>query len=157
MFCPNCGNQVNEGAAFCAACGTKVEAQAAPQPTPAPAYEAVKEPVYTAPQQPAYTAPQQPVYNVPQQPANNPALDSEATNCMIFSIIGLATGVMFGVPGIILSCIAKNKLGDYTARGGRLDGKAKVASILSKIGLPVSIAMTGVYCLSFLIGFISAL
>ena len=41
MFCKNCGNQVPDGVAFCAACGTPVAA------APAPA------PVYAAPEVPA--------------------------------------------------------------------------------------------------------
>ena len=54
-FCPNCGSQLNEGARFCAACGSPVAAPAPvaePAPAPAPA-----EPVYQAPAEPVYQAP----------------------------------------------------------------------------------------------------
>lgn len=172
MFCQNCGNQLAEGAAFCGQCGTKVAVQAAPQQpayeapqsAPQPAYEAPQstpQPAYEAPQQPAYTAPQpsyqQPVQAAPVQKQTNADLDSMATNTMIFGIIGLATGVMAGVPGIILSIIAKNKAGEFEACAGSLYGKAKVGSILSRVGLPVSIALTAFYTLCFMIGFFSAL
>lgn len=152
MFCQNCGNQLAEGAAFCGQCGTKVAVQAAPQPAPQPAYETPQ-----STPQPAYEAPQQPVQAAPVQKQTNADLDSMATNTMIFGIIGLATGVMAGVPGIILSIIAKNKAGEFEACAGSLYGKAKVGSILSRVGLPVSIALTAFYTLCFMIGFFSAL
>jgi hypothetical protein len=34
MFCPNCGSQVNGGAAFCASCGKSVDGVVAPSSTP---------------------------------------------------------------------------------------------------------------------------
>ena len=174
MFCSNCGNQLVEGAAFCGQCGTKVAVQAAPQQ---PAYEAPQQPAYEAPQQPAYEAPQQPAYEAPQQTTytvpqpsyqqpvqaapvqqrTNADLNSMATNTMVFGIVGLATGVMAGVPGIILSNIAKNKAREFEACTGSLYGKAKVGSILARVGLPVSIVLTGVYALCFFIGLFSGL
>ena len=179
MFCPNCGNKISEGALFCASCGTKVEAPAAPQ-QPAyeavqqPAYEAVQQPVYEAPQQPAYEAVQQPAYEavqqpayqIPQQPvqvapvvnnANDPELNSLATNTMIFGILGAALGLCIGVPGIIFSVLTKNKVNEFVSRAGSLYGKAKVGSILAKVGLPVRIVCTAIYTISFFVGLLSGL
>ena len=149
MFCSNCGTQIPEGSLFCGNCGTKVEAQPAPQPAPQPAYEAVQQPAYQAVQQPAYEAPQ-PAYTVPQQPvqvapvvnnANDPELNSLATNTMIFGIIGLALSEL-GVPGIILSSIAMNKAAEFESKAGSLYGKAKVGRRLAKPGKIVGIIMT---------------
>lgn len=179
MFCPNCGNKIGEGALFCASCGTRVEAPAAPQ-QPAyeavqqPAYEAVQQPVYEAPVQPAYEAPvqpayeavQQPAYQIPQQPvqvapavnnANDPELNSLATNTMIFGILSAALGLCIGVPGIIFSVLTKNKVNEFVSRAGSLYGKAKVGSILAKVGLPVSIVCTAIYTISFFVGLLSGL
>lgn len=166
MFCSNCGTQIPEGSIFCGNCGTKVEAPAAPQPAPQPAYEAVQQPAYEAVQQPAYTAPQ-PAYTVPQQPvqvapvnntnANDPELNSLATNTMVFGILGAALGLCVGVPGIIFSCLTKKKVEEFQARAGSLYGKAKVGSILAKVGLPVSIACTAIYTISFFVGLISGM
>lgn len=147
MFCKNCGSQLADDAVFCGNCGTKVEAQAAPQPA------------YTAPQQPAYTAPQ-PTYTAPQPApaaANDPALDSLATNTMVFGILGAALGLCIGVPGIIFSVLTKNKVDEFVSRAGSLYGKAKVGSILSKVGLPVSIVCTAIYTISFFVGLFSGL
>lgn len=147
MFCPNCGNKIGEGALFCASCGTKVEAPAAPVQ---PAYEAVQQPAYEAVQQPAYEAVQQPAYQIPQQPvqvapvvnnANDPELNSLATNTMIFGIIGLALSEL-GIPGIILSSIAMNKAAEFESKAGSLYGKAKVGRRLAKPGKIVGIIMT---------------
>ncbi|MBQ3866702.1 MAG: zinc ribbon domain-containing protein [Clostridia bacterium] len=78
MFCPNCGNKLEDGAAVCPACGTPRYRKAdPPQTTPAspqqPTYQqAPPQPVYQqAPPQPTYqqTPQQQPVYQqAPQQP-----------------------------------------------------------------------------------------
>lgn len=150
MFCQNCGNQLPEGAAFCGSCGAKAEVQTVPQQ---PAYEAPQQPAYEAPQQPAYTAPQptyqQPVQAAPAQNANSPALDSLATSTMIFGILGLALSEL-GIPGIIFSAIGKNKASEYISRAGSLSGKAKVGSILAKIGLPLGIVMTVVWFIYFI-------
>ncbi len=63
MFCQNCGKEITDGAAFCANCGTPVNAQPV-QPPVDP--EPVEQPVY---QQPV----QQPVY---QQPVSAPSFNS---------------------------------------------------------------------------------
>lgn len=151
MFCKNCGTQLADDAAFCSGCGTKVESQPAPQPV----YEAPQQPTYTAPQ-PTYTAPQ-PTYVAPQPAANDPALDSLATNTMIFGILGAALGLCVGVPGIVFSVLTKNKVEEFIGRAGSLYGKAKVGSILSKVGLPVSIVCTVIYTISFFVGLFSGL
>ncbi len=136
MFCPKCGNQVSDGAAFCASCGTKLEVQAAPKP----AYEAVREPAYT--QQPVFVAP------VQQQaaPANDAALNDLAGSVLARGITGLALAFV-GIPGIIVSAKAKNLAAEYERKAGGLSGKAKVGSILAKVGFPVGWAMTGFYVL----------
>lgn len=144
MFCKNCGNQLPDNAVFCGSCGTKVEVQAAPQQ---PAYEAPVQPAYTAPQQPAYVAPQP--QTAPK--ANDPAQDELAGSVLSKGIAGLALAPVFGVPGIIVSAGAKRKAREYESRYGTLSGKAKVGSILSKVGLPVSIGMTVFYLLYIII------
>ncbi len=68
MFCPNCGNENPDGAAFCAGCGMAIAAASAPvsQPAAAPVAPAPQQPVAPAPQ-PQYAA--APVAPAPQQPA----------------------------------------------------------------------------------------
>lgn len=166
MFCSNCGTQIPEGSLFCGNCGAKIEAPAAPQPAPQPAYEAPQQPAYEAVQQPAYQAVQQPVYVAPQQSvqvapvvnnANDPELNSLATNTMVFGILGAALGLCIGVPGIIFSVLTKNKVNEFVGRAGSLYGKAKVGSILAKVGLPVSIACTAIYTICFFAGLLSGM
>ena len=145
MFCKNCGNQLPDNALFCGSCGTKVEAPAAPQQ---PAYEAPQQPAYVAPQ----PAPQQPAYVAPQSApqANDPYKDELAGSVLSKGIAGLALAPVFGVPGIIVSAGAKRKAREYESRYGELSGKAKVGSILAKVGLPLSLGMTGFYLLLIL-------
>ena len=142
MFCKNCGNQLPDNALFCGSCGTKVEAPAAPQQ---PAYEAPQQPAYVAPQ----PAPQQPAYVAPQAApqANDPYKDELAGSIMGTGIACLPLAFVFGIPGIFVSASAKRKAREYESRYGELSGKAKVGSILAKVGLPLSLGMTGLYLL----------
>lgn len=141
MFCKNCGNQLPEGAAFCATCGTKVEVQAAPQ-------------------QPAYAVPQQPVQPVPvvapSRPQEDPQLNDLAKNTLIMGIIGLALSEL-GLPGLIISNIALNKAAEFEHRAGSLFGKAKVGRNLAKPGKIVGIVMTIFWAVYFLILFIAGI
>lgn len=149
MFCRNCGSQLPDNAAFCGNCGTKVEAvAAAPQQ---PAYEAVQQPapaqqpVFVAPQQSAYAAPQQPV-QAPPKPAVDPYLDDLAGSVLARGITGLILAFV-GIPGIIVSAKAKNLAAEYERKAGQLSGRAKVGSILAKVGFPVGWGMTAFYVL----------
>ena len=68
MFCPNCGTQLPDEAAFCGSCGTRLNVQPAPQPAPQPQ----EDPAYP---QPSYT-PYPPVggeipYQEPEAPKKN--------------------------------------------------------------------------------------
>lgn len=64
MFCKNCGAPVQDSAAFCPSCGTKIAVeQVTPPVQEQPAYTPTQ-PTY-APEQAQY---QQPVYNAPQDP-----------------------------------------------------------------------------------------
>ena len=141
MFCKNCGNQLPDDALFCGSCGTKVEAPAAPQQ---PAYEAPQQPAYVAPQQPAYVAPQ------PAPQENDPQKDELAGSVLSKGIACLPLAFVFGIPGIFVSASAKRKAREYESRYGELSGKAKVGSILAKVGLPLSLGMTGFYLLLIL-------
>lgn len=83
MKCPSCGNENNESAAFCSACGTALNANAQP---PAPRQE----------------FPQQPVYSMPVQ---QPAPKKKKTGCAIAAGIvgGIVAGILIAV--IILLAI----------------------------------------------------
>ena len=74
---------------------------------------------------------------------------------LIMSIVGLVLSET-GVPGWIVSAIAKKKV-KAAQSAGATGGQLKTADILSKIGLPVSIVVTVIYVLSFIIGIIGGL
>lgn len=125
MYCKNCGNQIPDDASFCPACGATANAEE-PVFEAAPAAEPVTE----------------------AQPA---AQLGNTTTLLVLAIIGLALGASWlAVGGIVVSAIAKKKIEAYVNAGGLLVGKAKVANILSRIGLPVSIVMT-VLCVLYII------
>lgn len=122
MFCNNCGNQLPEGAAFCATCGARTATQPAPEPMVAP---------------------------VRQQ--ESPELTSLARLTMILGIVGLATGINYGIPGIIVSSIALNKAAEFERKAGSLYGKAKLGRNLAKPGKIVGIVMTILWAFIILI------
>jgi len=138
MFCKNCGIQLPDDASFCPACGASVKAEEPAVFETVPQAEPVVEPVATPAAEPVAA----PVVEAQPQPQAQPA--ENTTVLMVLAIIGLALGVSFwpAVGGIVVSAIAKNKIEAFVSAGGQLTGKAKVANILSKIGLPVSIAMS---------------
>ena len=119
MFCKNCGTKIEEGLKFCPNCGTPVAAPA--QQTPPPQQQT------PPPQQGYYQQPAQPAYQ-PAPAANLP----ETTPILVLGILSLVFGSLVG---IILGAIGRNKARAYVNAGGELSGKAKVGSILSKLGI----------------------
>lgn len=79
-FCPNCGTQCEDNAVFCAGCGNKLAAPAAPQ-----------QPVYQAPQQPVYQAPA----TAPAAPGN--LADTVRKNLKIIIAVIAAVGLLVGI------------------------------------------------------------
>ncbi len=64
MFCPNCGNQLPDGSAFCGNCGAPVDPRSNPQQPQGNPYQAPQQP-----QENPYQAPQQTPYGfAPQAP-----------------------------------------------------------------------------------------
>ena len=118
-YCNNCGNELKDGAKFCEHCGAPVDV--------------AKEPVSEYAEQTVEYYTEAPVVNTPEQ-------DAMAKSAMIMSIVGLALSEL-GIPGIIISAIAKGKVKKATAAGAT-GGKLKVARILSTIGIILSIVMT---------------
>ena len=122
--CVNCGAELQEGAKFCENCGARVEAA----------------PVAA-----------QPVYTEPVKVGNTPEQESLCKSALTLSIVGAALAEL-GLPGIIVSAIAKGKVKKAT-QGGAVGGKLKAARIISNIGLALSIVMTIFWAIYiFLIG-----
>ena len=123
MFCKNCGTKIEEGLKFCPNCGTQVQAPAA-----APALQT------PPPQQGYYQQPAQPAYQ-PAQPAYRPAPAANLPETTPILVLGILSLVFGSIVGIILGAIGRNKARAYVNAGGELSGKAKVGSILSKLGI----------------------
>lgn len=153
MFCSNCGKPVADDAAFCANCGTAVKTEAAvpveetpvvETPVAAPVAEPVVEAPVAEPSAPAYQ--QAPAYNA--VPA---AKSVDAGSLMIKGILAIALCEL-GIPGIILGSMAKKLAAQFMAEnGGQIFGKAKVGSILGRIGFGFGIGFTIIWAFYFLI------
>ena len=87
---------------------------------------------------------------VEEVPTVNPEADSMSTKALVWGNLGLAMSG-WGVLGLIFSIIGKNCANSFERMTGELSGKAKVGSILAKIGLIISIVMTVIWGLYFLI------
>ncbi|MBQ7445658.1 MAG: zinc ribbon domain-containing protein [Clostridia bacterium] len=126
-FCSNCGKPVDDNDAFCQNCGAPCGQQENTQ--------------FTAPVDQPQEYVQETVYQEPQP------------NVLGLGIAGLATSSL-GLPGMIISIIARKKL---AAINGPLSGQNKAAKILSTIGLIVGIIMTVVWTIDILIGIIAGI
>lgn len=130
MFCPYCGAQLEDGTKFCPTCGKALAQEAAP--------------VEAAPVAPV--APEVPVAPV-VAPVDEAKKTADARSAMILAIIGVALSET-AIGGIILSSIAKKKVKAYQAEYGEINGMAKVAKILSTVGLILSIVMGAYYMIA---------
>ena len=103
MFCPNCGTQNADNAAFCAGCGAKLSVE---QPVYEPQQPAVEpqQPV-SEPQQPVY---QQPVYQQPayQQPAYQQPVYQQPFQQPVYQQPVTVPGKGLGIAGMVLGIIA---------------------------------------------------
>lgn len=178
MFCSNCGTQLPDGAAFCSNCGTAlnvapvaetpvaetpvaetpvVEAPVAEAPVvEAPVAAPVAEPV--APATPVNENTYVPTYQTPaptyqQAPTYNaaPASKVDSGSLMIKGILAIALCEL-GIPGIIFGSMAKKLAAQFMAEnGGQIFGKAKVGSILGRLGFGFGIGFTAFWAFYFII------
>ncbi len=177
MFCSKCGKPVADDAAFCANCGAALKKEVAPVAEPVVEAPVAEAPVVEAPvvEPVAAEAPVQeeipvaapaeayvetpvaaPVYQqetFQQAPTFNaaPAAPVDAGSLMIKGILAIAL-CGFGIPGIILGSMAKKLAAQFmAANGGQIFGKAKVGSILGRIGFGFGIGLTIFWAFYFII------
>lgn len=136
MFCNQCGGEVPAGVGFCPNCGAPVEQPQQPQ---------YQEPQY---QQPQYQQPDpyqqpQPVYGQPVAPVGDPQERELAKSILVFGILAIAFACSYyvGFMGIVFGAICSGKVKQYAAMYP-LTGKAKVGSILGKVGFILGIVFT---------------
>ena len=118
MFCKNCGNEIAEGAKFCASCGTPVE-------NVSKASEAANTgKVYVDP--------------------DKAAREESAKKILTLGICSVAFSCTFwlGIVGWILGSICKNKVREHEARFGPVSHMAKVGKYLGVGGFIGGIVMT---------------
>lgn len=136
MICPNCSKNISDGFKCCPYCGTRV----------VPSDVTLMSTVNTPASQPVY---QPPVSNIPTPSAE---AASYATSALVFGILSLALGWVFG---IIFGIIAKSRANMFLSLEGSLYGKAKVGRILGKVGFILGI-ITSVIIFIYIIIFIIA-
>ncbi|MBR5872679.1 MAG: CD225/dispanin family protein, partial [Oscillospiraceae bacterium] len=136
MNCKNCGAELNEGAAFCGNCGTKIE-------------EVFEAPVTQEPvqEQGYYQAPAEPVYAEPVVPKDKPntVLWIVLTAIEIFTCCQV-TGII-GLIFAILGHTAAEK-GDFETA----EKKIKTAKTLFWVGLVLGLVVIVAYVILMAIG-----
>jgi hypothetical protein len=153
LYCPFCGGELTDGAAFCKYCGKKVinEPLAEPQAAPSAeeAYQAYQNQYYS---QPAIQPVQ--IYEQPAQ-APQPVSKKNAIISMIFGLIGLEfsfvwiypiIGWIIGVPSIVFGVLAFKKSNAYIAESGSDIAFCKVGRITARIGFILTL-ITGIISL----------
>ena len=187
IICKNCGGELPDGAKFCTKCGYAIwnvegindEPRAAEPAEAAPAYDdwnAQAQPQSSAPQYNPYPDnswqggaqyPSNQTNGYPENASYDPyrgnaspdhaQKNAEGRTAMILAIIGVVLSEL-GIPGIILSAIAKGKVKAWEQKYGPATGMAKAAKIISTVGLILSIFMTVFWVLYFfiIVGLIAA-
>ena len=135
MYCRNCGNKVADGAKFCTKCGSVLEAAMRFQSAPV---AVLKE-------------------DAPKEKEEDSALIEEkneaAKQVLTPAIVGLALSEL-GLPGLIVSLVARSRLKKFVAKYGKASGKAAIGKGLSIGGLAASIyfmVFWAIYILYFVI------
>lgn len=90
---------------------------------------------------------------------NNITNKDTSTKVLVFGTLGLAFACSFYLSflGIIFSAIGMSQANNFARANGAVFGKAKVGSILAKVGLPVGIVITVICTVSFIFGMLLAL
>ena len=98
-------------------------------------------------------APVQVQQETPVQQAYNAAVSNPALNSTPILVLGILAIALCEtvIGGIICGILCSKKVKEYQAAGGVIAGKAKVGSILGKVGLILSIVMAVVWVIYILI------
>jgi hypothetical protein len=99
MFCSNCGQPVDEGTAFCKACGTPVAASGRAAGDPAQAPPAAQAPQYATPAANGYPPGYAPGWQPPQPPppkAGRGGLIAGIVVAVVIVLAGAGVGAYFG-------------------------------------------------------------
>ena len=83
-------------------------------------------------------------YYQPYNPQPDYRANLPQPNTLVFGILGLALGAIFG---IIFGAIGRSKGNAYVRQGGTLTGASKVGYILSKVALILGIITTALIVL----------
>lgn len=123
MFCNKCGATIEEGARFCAQCGTPVNNQ--PQPSPNPDGQNISQPLPYQSATPNVNIPAQPN---PAYPYNNQLVPKKKKTGMIIAIISSISAVLFLIIAIFISMFLfggrnyQTTIDKYMESINRLDG-----------------------------------
>lgn len=126
-FCPNCGAQLTDDSRFCTQCGANLSSAEAQQ--------------------------QQYTYSYVQEPEKPKVEKSLSVQCMIFAIIALimaeyCVSVSFIVClplALVFASLSKKKRNAWLDLTGEDNGFTKAGKIMSKIAIPVSIALSAIF------------
>lgn len=161
LYCPFCGGELVDGAAFCKYCGKKVINEPLAEPQAAPSAEEA----YQAYQSQYYSQPVSQPVAVCEQPAQapQPVSKKNAIISMIFGLIGLEFsafwilpifGWIFGVPSIVFGILSFKKSKAYIAESGSDIAFCKVGRITARIGFILTLIM-GILSLIIFAGILS--
>ena len=140
MYCTKCGAELADGARFCTNCGAQLAEEAAEVVETAAA--AVEETAAKAEE--IIAAPAAASVEAAEAPASN------TTAILVLGIVAAAVSEL-GIPGIIVGAIGRKKAKAHLAETGSLTGKAKVGSILAKVGIILGIIMTVVWLIDIIV------
>lgn len=141
MFCPNCGNQYDDNAAFCPACGAQTAQNVPPVDQP----QQYAQPQYAQPDyaQPNYAQPVQ-AQPMQQEIQLDPQGAALAKSILVFGILALCFACSYYVSfmGIVFGAMCNSRVNQFVAMYGQVFKQAKVGRILGKVGFILGIVLT---------------
>ncbi len=132
MFCPHCGTKVQDGAAFCSACGTRLNTPTAADPVPV---QPVIQPQYVPPQPVTYIQPQVQV---------QPQAEEKQKNTV--AIVGFVLSFFYPLAGLICSIVGLVK----SKKCGQYKGFSIAGIVISAVSLVVSFISSIVFMAMFI-------
>ncbi len=144
MYCRKCGKEIPDDSAFCTACGAAQNPQNAQAGLNGPA----QMPYQYNPYQPPVAPPPMYYPYPPAPPQEKTRYNGYGIAGFVLSLCGLFGGLLYGILGLIFSCIGRKKRAQFNS----CNTLAKAGMIISIIAIVIYVVVFAVECILYATG-----